>query len=82
MRFASVEAKLHNTALSVCISTSGNAVDVRGCEVDEDGKAPDEENLEEIIGEIINQIITEVKLDELKCTKRLRMWKVIQFEHN
>ena len=56
--------------VAVKVSTSENAVGFGGYEVNVDGKSLDEENLEEITGELLNKDIAEVKLDERKKVHR------------
>ena len=48
---------------AVKVTTSGNTIDVGGCEVDVDGKSLNEDNLEKIIGELINQDVKLVYKD-------------------
>ena len=61
-----LEEKIMQNEVAVKVSTSENAVGVGGYEVNVDGKSRDEENLEEITGELLNKDIAEVKLDERK----------------
>ena len=61
-----LEEKIKQNEEAVKVSTSSNAVNVVGREVDVDGKCLDEENLEKINSELLDQDVAEGNLYELK----------------
>ena len=65
-------------AEAVKVSTSRNAVDVDGTEVDADCKSLNEENWEEINGELLDQDIAEVKFDEQKKVEDFQCYKEVE----
>ena len=64
--------KLKQKEEAVYVSTSRNAVNGDRSEVNVDGKSCDEENLEEINGELLDQDIAEVKLERGRLPKEQR----------
>ena len=68
-----LEEKTKEIEDDVKLSTSRNAVNVNGSEVDVDGKSLHEKNLLKINCELLNHDITEVKLDDLKKVEDFQM---------